>query len=119
MRSSRNRVLKRAGIACECFSDVDALCAAIGRRRGGGAFPEEAVERGRSRCLAQFAATQPPWSDLPFLVMARPGAESAEVAEAIDLLGNVTVIERPMRVAALVRAVRARVARTTAPVPDP
>ena len=69
-------------------------------------FPEEAVEQGRSGRLARFLAAQPPWSDLPLLVMARPGAVSTEVAEGIDLLGNVTVLERPMRVAALVTAVR-------------
>jgi DNA-binding NtrC family response regulator len=98
-------VLQRAGIACECFADLEAVCTAL--ESGGGAllFPEEAVEHGKS-CLTRFLATQPPWSDLPLLVMARSGAVSTEVAEAIDLLGNVTVLERPMRVAALVTAVR-------------
>jgi hypothetical protein len=49
-------------------------------------FPEESVEQGRSGRFAQFLAAQPPWSDLPLLVMARPGAVSTEVAEAIDPL---------------------------------
>ena len=35
------------------------------------------------------------------------GADSAAVAQAMDQLGNVTVLERPMRVASLVSAVRA------------
>ncbi|MBX9626402.1 MAG: HAMP domain-containing histidine kinase, partial [Gemmataceae bacterium] len=39
--------------------------------------------------------------------MARPGADSAAVARAMDRLGNVTVLERPTRVAALVSAARA------------
>ncbi len=55
---------------------------------------------------AEWLARQPPWSDLPVLVLARPGADSAAVAQAMDLLGNVTVLERPTRVAALVSAVR-------------
>ena len=69
-------------------------------------LPEEAVALDRSSRLVNWLASQPPWSDLPVLVLARPGADSAAVAQAMDLLGNVTVLERPMRVAALVSAVR-------------
>jgi signal transduction histidine kinase/ActR/RegA family two-component response regulator len=39
-------------------------------------------------------------------VLARPGAGSAAVIRAVDVLGNVTVLERPLRVAALVSAVQ-------------
>src|SRR4029079_7228109 len=48
----------------------------------------------------------PAWSDLTLLILARPGAASLEVAEAMELFGNVQVLERPMRVAALVSALR-------------
>src|SRR4029450_6307862 len=36
----------------------------------------------------------------------RPGADSAAAGQAIGTLGNVTLLERPVRVAALARAVR-------------
>jgi signal transduction histidine kinase/CheY-like chemotaxis protein len=39
-------------------------------------------------------------------VLARPGADSALVAQAISVFGNVTVLERPVRVATLVSTVR-------------
>jgi signal transduction histidine kinase/ActR/RegA family two-component response regulator len=99
-------MLDRAGIACECFSDLETLCDVLDLGAGGVLFPEEAVEQGRSGRLARYLAAQPAWSDLPVLVLARPGAVSADVARAMDLFGNVTVLERPMRVAALVSAVR-------------
>ena len=67
---------------------------------------EEAVEVDREHRLDIWLQDQPPWSDLPVLVLARPGADSAAVARAMDRLGNVTVLERPVRVAALVSAVR-------------
>src|SRR5262249_44759785 len=75
---------------------------------GGGAvpLPEGAIVQDRRNWLAEWLAHQPPWSDLPILVLARPGADSAEVAQAMDLLKNVTVLERPMRVVALVSAAR-------------
>ena len=40
------------------------------------------------------------------LILARRGADSAETMEAVRTLGNVTLLERPVRVAALVSAVR-------------
>ena len=69
-------------------------------------LPEEAVALDRSSRLANWLNQQPLWSDLPVLILARSGADSAAVAQAMDQLGNVTVLERPIRVAALVSAVR-------------
>ena len=40
------------------------------------------------------------------LVLTRPGADSAEVSLAVSALGNVTLLERPVRVATLVSTVR-------------
>src|SRR5262249_3282961 len=68
-------------------------------------LPEEAAT-GIDNCLAVWVARQPPWSDLLVLILASPGADSAAVARAMDLLGNVTLLDRPIRVAALVSAAR-------------
>jgi two-component system, sensor histidine kinase len=40
------------------------------------------------------------------LVLTRPGADSDELGEAVRTLGNVTLLERPLRVATLLSAVR-------------
>ena len=75
---------------------------------GAGALllPEEVIVSDRIDQIAEWLGCQPPWSDLPIIFLARSGADSAAVAQAMDLLGNVTVLERPTRVAALVSAVR-------------
>jgi PAS domain S-box-containing protein len=78
---------------------VDAGAAAV-------LLAEELIIQDRKNCLTEWLGRQPQWSDLPVLVIARTGADSAAVAQAMDLLGNVTVLERPTRVAALVSAVR-------------
>ena len=54
--------------------------------------------------LADWLSRQPPWSDLPVLILTRPGADSPESAEAWRTLGNVTLLERPTRVTTLVSA---------------
>ena len=46
------------------------------------------------------------WSDLPVLILTRPGADSAESVKPSRTLGNVTLLERPVRLATLVTAVR-------------
>jgi len=67
---------------------------------------EERMASAGRTALAEALSGQPPWSDLPILVLTRPGADSSEVEDAVRTLGNVTLIERPMRVSALTSAVR-------------
>jgi len=66
---------------------------------------EEALAKGERR-LAGIIARQPPWSDLPVLLLTGRGADSAAVSDALETLGNVTLLERPVRIAALASAVR-------------
>lgn len=61
---------------------------------------------GTQEMLQRVVDQQPAWSDLPILVLARSGADSVAVADAVALLGNVTLLERPLRVAALVSVVQ-------------
>jgi signal transduction histidine kinase len=68
---------------------------------------EEAILGGDVHVLADLVEGQPPWSDLPILLLTWPGADSSSVNDALDLLGNVTLIERPVRVASLVTAIQA------------
>jgi DNA-binding NtrC family response regulator len=99
-------ILRDAQIECEACSDLRCLCEEIEHGAAAVILPEEAIVPHRHDCLSEYLAAQPPWSDLPVLVLARQGADSSSVARAMDLLGNVTVLERPMRVSALVSAVR-------------
>ena len=99
-------VLQRAGVACTRCADLDEVCDTLAEGAGAVLLPEEAVALDRSSRLREWLNQQPMWSDLPVLILARAGADSAAVAQAMDQLGNVTVLERPIRVAALVSAVR-------------
>ncbi|OUM01992.1 hybrid sensor histidine kinase/response regulator [Variovorax sp. JS1663] len=99
-------VLERAQfVACTCV-DMAALARELGRGAGAILLAEEVMDRASMAELAGALAAQEPWSDMPVIVLARQGADSRAVATAMDEVANVTVIERPMRVAALVSAVR-------------
>jgi signal transduction histidine kinase len=99
-------VLERAGVQSVPCTGVDDLCRKIGEGAGAVIVVEEAMSGESGAMCAGFLAKQPSWSDLPILVLARTGADSPGVAAAMDKLGNVTVLERPTRIAALVSAVR-------------
>ncbi len=98
-------ILGHAGVASVCCSDLDQICERLDSGAGAVLLAEEAIGSGEKARLLNWLSRQPPWSDLPLLVLARPGADSAEVMQAVELLGNVSVLERPIRVAALVSAV--------------
>ena len=98
-------MLTSAGITCIGCGDAAQVCAELAAGAGAVMIAEEAVH-GSDGCLAEWIGQQPVWSDMPVLVLARAGADSPDVAWAMNALGNVTVVERPARVAAVVSAVR-------------
>ena len=99
-------ILNSASIHCLVCTTVQQVCEELAIGAGAVLISEESVILDGDNCLVAWLAHQPRWSDLPVLVAARHGADSAAVAKAMDQLGNVTVLERPMRVASLVSAAR-------------
>jgi hypothetical protein len=85
-------ILRRAGIDCVARADVDEVCTDVEAGVGALVLSEEALPAGRYPDLMRCLAHQAPWSDLPILVLARPGAGSDRVARAVELFGNVTVL---------------------------
>jgi hypothetical protein len=48
--------------------------------------------------LEKLISAQPVWSDMPIIVLSRSGRERLSMSDLIPRLGNVTVVERPVRV---------------------
>jgi two-component system, sensor histidine kinase len=99
-------ILERAGLFGFRCCQMTEVLAELNVGAGALLIAEEAFADDPAGTLAAWLGQQPPWSDLPVLVLARPGANSAAVRGAIEQLGNVTVVERPTRVATLVSVVR-------------
>lgn len=68
---------------------------------------EEAVRGHAMTSLVEYVASQPTWSDLPIVLLTRSGADSLDVQRAVKQLGNVTLLERPVRTIALIAVTRA------------
>ena len=73
---------------------------------------EEALLSADRRALAEWVEQQPPWSDFPFILLTYRGGSPVE--HLTELLGNVTVLERPFHPAVLVSAVRSAAAGAAA-----
>src|SRR4051812_42247823 len=103
-------VLGRAGLAADICDRIDGVVAELDRQAGTGSLvlAEEALNTGAKRLFAWIAA-QPPWCDLPLVVLRSDLARwdnVASAARAFERLGNVSLLERPLRSETLISAVQ-------------
>jgi PAS domain S-box-containing protein len=98
------QMLSEKGIACIGCDNVATIVHELERGVGALILAEEAFVRDDVRPLVDFVRRQPAWSDLPVVLITRQGSEPTVVNEAANLLGNVTFLERPTRVTAIVLA---------------
>lgn len=98
------------GLSSEICGDAAGLAAELPKGAGVVLIAEEALTTESISVLRQAFGTQPPWSDLPILVLALAGESTPTVAHLLKrwaALGNVTVIERPVRPATLLSVINA------------
>jgi PAS domain S-box-containing protein len=100
-------VLAEAGIRSMPCADLATLVQEMGRGAGALLLSEEALQSEvELHYLGDRLIRQPTWSDIPILLLAHQGADSSAVRKAVRALGNVTLLERPVRVASLVTAMQ-------------
>ncbi|HEX8031005.1 MAG TPA: hypothetical protein VF491_21195 [Vicinamibacterales bacterium] len=97
-------LLNSAGIETSRCVDVRELVRQLADGAAAVLIAEEFLAGAHKGPLSQWLAQQPAWSDLPVLILTRPGADSPDSAEAWRTLGNVTLLERPTRVTTLLSA---------------
>lgn len=103
------RVLHQSAFATSVLLSVQGLEAAICEDAGAAILPEEVLQNGTISVLAQRLSAQPPWSDFPIIVLTGGGMSTASTESAVRSrapLGNVTLLERPLRPVTLISAVR-------------
>jgi signal transduction histidine kinase len=104
-------VLRAAAIEVGVCRDVGEVVAALPSGAGALLLAQEAIEPAGARALAEWIARQPAWSDLPVVVFmpASSGADPAAALDRLGPLGNVMLLERPLRRATLVSVVRSAI----------
>jgi signal transduction histidine kinase len=104
-------LLRKAGLPCDVCVDMDDLCHRL-ENEGAGALlmAMEVLGRAESVKLRATLSGQPSWSDIPILLFSgetthprRPEA----LTNLLDVLGNVTLLDRPLRPITMVSAAKA------------
>jgi PAS domain-containing protein len=99
------RLLTSEGLICELCTSLPDLCSRLRTGAGAAIVSEESLHTGHGQ-LAEYVSTQPVWSDLPIVVLSKSGAELPALAAIVATLGNVSVLERPVRMSTLTSIVR-------------
>ena len=91
-------LLKEAGLAADMCADLPALVDAMELGAGMVIIADEALQTSDMRPLIRHLETQPPWSDMPIILLTHRGGGPERNPAALrlgDLLGNVSFLERP------------------------
>jgi signal transduction histidine kinase len=102
-------VLSRWKLEAQQFDAMEDLCARIHEGTGVAVIAEEALRQADREMLLSELDAQESWSDLPLIILTAEGELGREIAKGIEQVAeraNVTLLERPVRVATLVTAIR-------------
>jgi signal transduction histidine kinase/ActR/RegA family two-component response regulator len=104
-------LLARSGVECVVCRDVIEVCRRV-EEEGAGALllAEEGLSTAALERVNTLLTTQPPWSDLPVIVFTERREEMASSPRAsrlLSALGNVQLLDRPVRPITMLSAVQA------------
>lgn len=103
------RVLAQSALTICSVPTLQDLESAISEHAGAAVITEEVLHNGTILSLAQRLSAQPPWSDFPIIVLTGSGLSTATTELAVRSrapLGNVTLLERPLRPVTLISTIR-------------
>lgn len=103
------QLLQEARLESKLCGDLVELLSEIRKGAEAAILTEEATRSPEMRQLADWVATQPPWSDFPFILLTRHGGgleRNPAAAELMQSLGNVTFLERPFHPTTLISTVK-------------
>jgi signal transduction histidine kinase len=103
-------LLRDAGLQSDICLDVRELLQNILEGADSAIVTEEALRTSDVRPLATWVAAQPAWSDFPFVVLTEHGGgieRNPAAATLMQILGNVTFLERPFHPTTLISVIQA------------
>ena len=102
-------LLQRAGLSCFVCANALILADEISSGVAVLVLTDAALADPNIETILTILANQPPWSDLPIVLLSQPRAQSPTVARKMGALRNVTLLDRPTSSRTLVSAVQAAV----------
>lgn len=111
--SNTARILGHAGVETRICADMAAAAEAVTETCGALLLTEEATASPDNHRLRDALAAQPPWSDLPVILISSRHSQPNATSEALKALGSphsAILLERPLHAATLVAAVNSGLA---------
>ncbi|KQT60707.1 hypothetical protein ASG54_24955 [Aureimonas sp. Leaf460] len=104
-------MLAQGGVEALACPDLASLCGLLHGDAGGILITEEVLAAEGLEELLAWIDRQPPWSDLPVVVLAtkRTGPRPPRASQIIERLGNVILLERPINAETLMSAARSAI----------
>src|SRR6476660_1971082 len=102
-------LLREAWVTGQPCADVAHLARELDQGAGLAIVAEEALATADLRALERWMRSQPPWSDLPIVLLTRQGdtpARNPNAQRLQDILGNVNFLERPFHATTLLSMIR-------------
>src|SRR3954470_3635808 len=93
-------LLRRSGLTAQVCADLQQLIDGLMAGADAALIAEEALLKGPIGDLIAWVGQQPPWSDMPFVVLTSHRALLAVLAwrsRLVESLGNVSLLERPIQ----------------------
>ncbi|HEV2623031.1 MAG TPA: response regulator [Frateuria sp.] len=102
-------ILTEAGLRSHVCPSLEALVAGVSAGAGTALVTEESLSQADLYPLAAWLGEQPQWSDFPFILITRRGGieRNPTASRLLDVLGNVTFLERPFHPTTLVSLAQA------------
>ena len=103
------RILGEARLVSEICDDLPKLLRELTLGAGLAVLTEESIRSADIKYLVHWIGSQPPWSDLPFVILTERGSgvERNPAAERqMEALGNVSFLERPFHPTTLISVVK-------------
>ncbi|PYO95135.1 MAG: hybrid sensor histidine kinase/response regulator [Gemmatimonadetes bacterium] len=102
-------ILAEAGLNALVCRDFEELCREMAAGAGAILLTDVSLNKDDPERLAGALRQQPAWSDIPIILLSPLGADSPAAVWAMEMLGNVTVLDQPVRVMTLVSTLRTAV----------
>ncbi|MEO6954721.1 MAG: ATP-binding protein [Polyangia bacterium] len=100
-------LLQRSDLRALSCPDFPTLCSEIERGCAGIMLAEEVMRPATTIRLMQLLNAQDAWSDLPIIVFTGEGTTHPGLTRLLRALGNVTVLDRPVRPVTMISSARA------------
>ncbi|HST44676.1 MAG TPA: ATP-binding protein [Luteimonas sp.] len=101
------RLLHASGVDSEACADLRALVTELHRGVGALVLTDAAIAQPDFVRVVEALGAQPAWSDVPVVVLCQDRSEAPASTRALQLLTNVTLLDRPASSRSMISAVQA------------